>query len=142
MTQFRFATVADAAQLAPLNAQLIRDEGHRNPMTEAQLAQRMTEWLAGEYRAVIFEIEGSMIGYALYRPEPDHIYLRQLFVCADHRHQGVGTQAMAWLWQHAWAGTPRVRIDVLIHNATALHFWHAVGFRDYCITMEMDPPAP
>lgn len=141
MTQFRFATVADAERLAPLNAQLIRDEGHRNPMTEAELAQRMTDWLRGDYRAVVFEDGSDLIGYALFRAEPEHVYLRQLFVTADHRHQGVGRQAVAWLWQNAWKGTPRVRIDVLIHNAMAINFWHAVGFHDYCITMEMAPPS-
>ena len=36
--QYRFASPEDAALLAPLNQNLIRDEGHRNPMTLAQLA--------------------------------------------------------------------------------------------------------
>lgn len=36
-------------------AQLIQDEGHRNRMTVAELEQRMRGWIAGEYRAVIFE---------------------------------------------------------------------------------------
>jgi hypothetical protein len=40
--QFRFVTPADAALLAPLNQQLIRDEGHRNAMNLAQLTERMS----------------------------------------------------------------------------------------------------
>ena len=34
--QYRFATGEDAALLAPLNQQLIHDEGHHNSMTLAE----------------------------------------------------------------------------------------------------------
>lgn len=44
---FRFAKPEDAELLAPLNAQLIRDEGHNNPMTVVQLVERMSGWLRG-----------------------------------------------------------------------------------------------
>jgi hypothetical protein len=44
---YRQATLADAAVLAAMNWQLIRDECHRNPMTAEQLANRMSGWLAG-----------------------------------------------------------------------------------------------
>ena len=40
--------------------------------------------------------------------------------------------------EHAWADAPRVRIDVLVGNAGAIAFWRAVGFRDYCLTMESE----
>ncbi len=46
---FRPATNDDCPLLAELNHQLIRDEGHRNRMTVAELEQRMRGWLAGEY---------------------------------------------------------------------------------------------
>ena len=53
---YRIATAEDSPMLAELNSQLIRDEGHRNPMTIAQLEERMRGWLtSGEYRAVLFE---------------------------------------------------------------------------------------
>jgi len=77
---FRRATLSDCARLAELNHQLIRDEGHRNPMTVSELEQRMNGWLAGEYTAVLFENDGEVVAYALYREEPEEIYLRQLFV--------------------------------------------------------------
>jgi GNAT superfamily N-acetyltransferase len=37
---FRFAVAENAEHLAPLNAQLIRDEGHRNAMTVEQLVEK------------------------------------------------------------------------------------------------------
>jgi len=95
--RFRYATPLDAPLLAPLNVQLIRDEGHCNSMTIEQLEQRMLVWLRGEYQAVIFELASLDIGYALFRREPEHVYLRQLFVDAVHRRQGVARAAMRWL---------------------------------------------
>src|SRR5437879_12949663 len=87
--RYRAAASLDASVLAPTNAQLIRDEGHRNSMTMPQLTERMSEWLKTEYRAVLFELEGETIGYALYRVEPEYIYLRQLFVQPEMRRRGI-----------------------------------------------------
>ncbi len=135
----RFATPSDAPLLARLNRDLIADEGHRNPMTLAELERRMAGWLdAGGYQAVLFERDGDAVGYALFRREPDHVYLRQFFVRRDHRRQSIGRDALAWLRQHACPDAPRIRIDVLIGNTNAIAFWRAVGFRDYCLSMELD----
>ena len=138
--RFRNASAEDAEILAPLNAELIRDEGHRNSMSLPQLAERMAGWLRGEYRAVIFETSGAAVGYALYRVEPDHIYLRQLFVRREHRRHGFGRQAVRWLWRNSWAEASRLRIDVLVGNTAGAAFWRAVGFKEYCLTMEMERP--
>ena len=54
--EYRPATPADAPALAAMNAQLIRDEGHRNRMTVAELEGRMAGWLAsGTIRRDVFE---------------------------------------------------------------------------------------
>jgi hypothetical protein len=50
---YRIATQADVPLLAELNHQLIRDEGHSNPMTVPQLAERMSNWIEGEYTAIL-----------------------------------------------------------------------------------------
>src|SRR6267378_5789680 len=107
--RFRAASVADASVIAPMNAQLIRDEGHRNAMTVPQLAERMTDWLNTEYQACLFELESKVIGYALYRVEPEYIYLRQLFVQPEMRRRGIARRALEWLRQNAWGVRPRAR---------------------------------
>jgi GNAT superfamily N-acetyltransferase len=135
---FRVASVLDAAELAALNLSLIRDEGHRNPMNLVELTARMTGWLRTDYAAVLFSESGKSIGYALYRFEPDHVYLRQFFVAPEKRWQGVGKQAMIWMWTNVWRDVPRIRLDVLVGNSTAHAFWESVGFTDYCITMEAE----
>ena len=44
---WREALASDLGLLADWNQQLIRDEGHRNRMTVAQLEERMRLWLKG-----------------------------------------------------------------------------------------------
>ncbi len=135
---YRTASTVDAPLLAEMNRQLIVDEGHRNRMSLAELEDRIAEWLRGDYRAALFEDGGQVVGYALYRTEPDHVYLRQFFVVADRRRQGVGRAAFDWLRKNAWQNLPRIRLDVLISNQQAIAYWRTIGFRDYCLTMELE----
>jgi len=134
---YRFATVADGHLLAQMNLQLIRDEGHRNSMSVAELEQRMQGWLAGEYQAVLFEDELGPAGYTLFKRESDWIYLRQFFVQPARRRCGIGREAISWLLENAWKNAPRIRLDVLVENSDGIEFWRSIGFADYCITMEM-----
>ena len=32
----------------------------------------------------------------------------------------------------------KIRVEVLVGNLEGISFWHAVGFKDYCITMEIN----
>ena len=110
--RYRFATPKDAGLLAPLNQQLIRDEGHRNALNLEQLTERMAGWLRTEYEAVLFENETETIGYALFRRDPEFVYLRQVLVIPERRRQGVGRDALHWLWHNAWADAPRAIVLV------------------------------
>jgi hypothetical protein len=31
-----------------------------------------------------------------------------------------------------------VRVEVLVGNAVGVAFWRSVGFRDYCLTLELE----
>ncbi|SRR5712691_10374928 len=136
---FRTAAPADCPILAELNHQLIRDEGHRNLMTVPQLEQRMRGFLAGEYRAVIYENNDELVGYALFREQSEEIYLRQLFVVRHRRRQGIGRRAVEILRSQVWPKTKRLTVEVLVANQSAVAFWRAVGYRDYCLTLEIMP---
>ena len=135
---YRVAGLENIGLLAQMNHDLIRDEGHCNPMTLAELEERMAGWLQGEYEAVLFEEDGAPIGYALYRWMPEFVYLRHFFVRPEFRRRGVGRAALAWLCANVWRDARRVRVDVLSHNAAGAVFWRATGFSDYAVTMEMD----
>jgi len=139
--KFRRATLDDCALLAELNHQLIRDEGHRNKMTVPELEQRMRDWLASEYAAVIFEEAQEVVAYALYREQAGEIYLRQLFVVRNRRRQGIGRKAIEILRAKTWPGNKRLTVDVLVQNEAAIAFWRAVGYKDYCLALEILPVA-
>jgi GNAT superfamily N-acetyltransferase len=135
---FRIATESDIPRLAKMNQQLIRDEGHRNKMTLPELEQRMLDFLQTEYEAVIACLNRTDIGYALYRQDPEWLYLRQIFVIEEMRRKGLGRRFIQWLKDNPWKECNRIRTDVLVDNMAGIAFWKAVGFKEYCITLEME----
>jgi GNAT superfamily N-acetyltransferase len=138
MLTWHLASEPDLPLLAEWNHQLIRDEGHRNPMSLSELEARMSAWLKSEYRAVVFSQERP-VAYALYRADSDGIYLRQLFVRRDKRREGIGRESVAILKEEIWPKDIRLTVDVLCDNTGAIEFWRSVGYRDYCLTMEIMP---
>ncbi len=134
---WREASTGDLGLLAEWNHQLIRDEGHRNPMTVEELAARMQTWLAGEYRAVVFS-DADPVAYALFKTEERSVYLRQLFVRRDRRSAGIGRAAISILREQIWSPDVRLTVDVLSVNPRAIAFYRSVGYRDYCLAMEIE----
>jgi ribosomal protein S18 acetylase RimI-like enzyme len=136
----RRATRADCRLLGALNHQLIQDEGHRNPMTEPQLAKRMRDWLArGDYVGELFEQNGEVVAYALYRELADEIYLRHLFVVRNRRRRGIGRRAMGILMDQIWPRGKRLTLEVLCANTPGVAFWKALGYREYSLCLEIMP---
>jgi ribosomal protein S18 acetylase RimI-like enzyme len=123
----RQATVADAALLATMNAQLIEDEGLREQPTDADLLVRMMTWLTSGYAATIAEIDHEPVAYLLWRPEPPAVHLRQFFVRREWRRRGVGRQVMAAATTELWPGL-RIDLDVLVVNEHGQDFWRSLGF--------------
>jgi predicted acetyltransferase len=136
--EFRFAVQNDVPWLARMNRELIRDEGHRNKMSLAELEQRMSDFLNNEYEAVIVSSGRNDIGYVLYRKEPEWLYLRQIFVIDKMRRKGIGRKIIEWLKDNPWKDCKIIRTDVLVDNINGINFWKAVGFEEYCITLEME----
>jgi GNAT superfamily N-acetyltransferase len=135
---WRYATEVDVPLLAEWNHQLIRDEGHRNPMTVSQLEERMKQWLTAEYQAVIYS-SPEPVAYALFKREEASIYLRQLFVRRDVRRGGIGRSVFAILRDEIWPPSIRLTVDVLCSNQAAIAFWRSLGYQDYCLTLEIMP---
>lgn len=137
--KYRIATMEDCRLLAEMNRLLLEDERHRNRfMTLPQLEERMRGFLSGGYRGVIFQDDaGAVVAYALYREQPDEIYLRQLFVVRDRRRQGHGRRAMELLRSDIWPRNKRLTVDVLLHNTDAIAFWRSVGYKDYLLGLEI-----
>src|SRR5690606_8288952 len=138
--QWRLATGEDVRRLAEWNHQLIADEGHRNRMNVAELEQRMLGWLSSDYQAVLFHHEGNAVAYALVREdESGRTHVRQFFVVRQFRRQGLGRKAFGLFRSEVVPSDRRIVLEVLTANAAARSFWIANGFRDYAMTLELDP---
>ena len=107
-------------------------------MTLPELEQRMLDFLQKEYDAVIAGLGRADIGYALYRQDPEWLYLRQIFVIEEMRRKGFGRRLIEWLKNNPWKKCKRIRTDVLVNNIDGIDFWKAVGFKEYCVTLEAE----
>ncbi len=132
--KLRHASEGDLPLLTELNRQLIQDEQAQNPMSVSELQDRMSKWLASEYRAVIFEDNSEPVAYALYRPSGEGLYLRQFFVIRGRRRQGLGRQAIELFRQQVVPVGTALTLEVLVHNMTGLAFWRALGFREHALS--------
>ena len=137
---YRKAKAQDVSLLARLNQQLIEDEGHSNSMTLPELVERMRQWLGTGYTAIIFDDERGVIAYAVYQEEAAQVYLRQFFVARDRRRCGMGRQAMNILFKQIWPPGKRLTVSALWQNAPAMAFWRAMGYTEYSVTLEIQPP--
>jgi GNAT superfamily N-acetyltransferase len=141
------AQVGDSIVLARMNKQLIEDEGHRNPMSIAELRVRMEGWLRSKSREAVFFVreDGERIGYALYQwrsdsfnPNKKFVYLRQFYVARENRRHDVGSEAFSALTKGFWVGASRIEVEVLTGNAVGIAFWHSLGFKDYQLGLTLN----
>ena len=143
--EYRLAGTADIELLAQLNEQLIQDTNHRSRLSARELEPILRRWFKEGYSAALFEEDGQVVGYALYRseetyrPDEQSVYLRQFFVRRECRGRGLGREAFRLLAEQIWPPGCRITADVLCTNKSAYAFWKAVGFRDYAIMLERDP---
>lgn len=139
--EYRCATPEDVPLLAAMNRQLVEDEQHRNRFqSDAWFEERMRTFLAGKYKAVLFEIDHQAVAYALYVDHPDHddtIYLRQIWVDRAWRRRGIGREALRLLETEIWPPDKRLTVEVLAGNQAARAFYNAAGFREYSIELEI-----
>jgi predicted GNAT family acetyltransferase len=134
--EWRSATTVDVPLLAELNRQLIEDEEHPNSMSLPELAERMRGWLETEYRATLFESEGGVVAYALYREDEwARLHVRQFYVTRETRRRGFGREAMRLLQCEVVPAGKAVILEVLTTNATARAFYAACGFTEYSVAM-------
>lgn len=136
----RLAEETDIPHLAVMNRTLIADEGSDNAMTSHQLLQRMTDFLRGEYQAVVVEVEGKAAGYCLYRPQPEGVYVRQYMIQPLHRMQGLGKAAFFRIHADYLRQYGNITLDVLQGNGPGLAFWRSIGFAPYVQQMRLHLP--
>jgi ribosomal protein S18 acetylase RimI-like enzyme len=132
------AKSSDVDLLAQLNRQLDEDEPHPYPLPLSELIGRMARWIAeGEYDVLLFRSADQLVGYAVWRAEEHHSYLRHFFICREQRRRGWGRAAMQALCQDVFPKDRPVNIDAAVGNKAGIAFWHALGFEDFSLGMEL-----
>lgn len=122
--------------LALLNAELIQDEGHSNSMTLSELEQRIIRWLdSGEYGCHAVLHRNLPVCYCIWRQEPSHLYIRQLFTLRHYRKRGLATKLIDRVSELIAEGKP-VRLEVLAKNEAAAQFYKKLGFGLYSQTYQ------
>ena len=134
----RSATGSDHPHLAVMNAQLIKDEGSRKPMSLDDLAARFQHWSAESWQVMIIEAREETVGYSVFNIQPDEykpqgrvVYVRQFYIAPEHRGRGLGTQALDCLVDKVFPKGARLEADVLETNPSGAQFWIRAGFRPY-----------
>lgn len=135
------ATTADIPQLAELNRRLMADEAHPYPLSIEALHERMARWVAGEYRVLLFRHGGQVCGYAVWRVEEEGVHVRHFFICRDQRRRGIGRAAFARMRREVFPTDQPIHLDAAVWNTDAIGFWRALGFRDFSLTLELQPDA-
>ena len=139
IVRIRPVRASERDRIAAWNLQLIRDEGHGGDPAPAEIDARLREWLAGDYRASVFEVDGVPFGYAIHRELADCTHLRHFFVEAAFRRRGFGRQAFACLRRELFPADRRILVEALVTNAAAIAFWESVGFVQRYVGLQIAP---
>lgn len=131
------AAISEAELLADLNLQLMVDEEHAHPLERSVVIRRMQRWIEGEYQVLLFRRGNRVAGYAVWRLEDRGSYLRHFFICRDQRRQGLGRAAMRLLVSDVFPKDQPLQLEASTWNTSALDFWHALGFKDIAIALEL-----
>jgi ribosomal protein S18 acetylase RimI-like enzyme len=131
------ADISEAELLADLNLQLMADEEHPYPLERPIVVARMRRWIEGEYHVLLFRRGVRIAGYAAWRLEDRGAYLRHFFICRDQRRQGLGRAATRLLINDVFPKDQPLQLEASTWNTRALDFWHALGFKDIAVVMEL-----
>jgi GNAT superfamily N-acetyltransferase len=140
----RPATRADLPRLATMNKQLIEDEGSPNPMTIADLQERMAGWLNERYHIEMILDDNAIVGYAIYAIRKDAhfsdrqvVFVRQFYLEREHRRQGIGKRAFKLLADTRFPINCTISLDVLAANPNGQRFWERLGFQPYYVNLKL-----
>ncbi|MCM2477288.1 GNAT family N-acetyltransferase [Rhizobium sp. CG5] len=138
----------DFQLLARMNRELADDEGHRNPMTVAEMEERFHRFVDQEGWSVdLFLLDDEVVGYATHRREADptnpgnqRVFLRQFYIVRHYRQDGMGQIAFGALAESRFHPEDRVVLEVIENNPGGRVFWLRCGFTPYSSLLEYSVP--
>jgi len=132
--QVRTASPADAPDLHAMIRELAEFERLEATVaiSEAQLAEELGD--GGFFEALIAELDGRTVGMATFFPTfPTFVgrrglYLEDIFVRENHRHQGIGNALFRELGRLAMERNyARIEWSTLLWNTAAIEFYESLG---------------
>lgn len=127
------ATISDSKILASLNKMLIDDGGSINSMSEAELEERMKQFLTSDYLAYFFIVDQTIVGYTLVNIARTPLFIRHFYIIKEFRRKRYGTQAFKSVVEALNA--KEVDLTVLVKNEIGYKFWVSCGLIPHEITM-------
>ena len=132
MIRFEKARPKDAAALARISERAFHSDVHCGapglggpPGYKSEQWQRKTMRI-GEYYKIL--VGDQMVGGVIvFRKGPREYELRRIFVGPDYQNQGIGTQAMGFLWEE-YPLAKRWTLGTPAWNHHTRHFYKKVGF--------------
>jgi ribosomal protein S18 acetylase RimI-like enzyme len=145
----RAAVLADAETIAAFSDALSREEGHPASALQARHVRDEGFGSRARFRALIAELGGRPIGYALFYPAyaTEHaargLYLQDLYVAPEARRQGAGRALMAAVARACAAdGGCYLFWNARPENRAGLAFYRAIGARqEPTVTLSLQPDA-
>ncbi|MEM1275189.1 MAG: GNAT family N-acetyltransferase [Pseudomonadota bacterium] len=128
----------DAAMLADMSHRLMEVQGIPTPELE-EIEDSFSRMLTSYYRAAILTRDGRPAGYALWRDEPGHTFLRHFFIEDWARGGGLGQQFFAALAQDWFQQDVPIYLDVMDRNGPGHAFWSKLGFTRECVGLKWIP---
>lgn len=132
----REAKLGQLEVLTEMNITLRADEQMDNAMSRSEVEARMRNFITGEqYQVYTINSTGAIVGYAVVGVTRKPLYLRQFFIEAPKRGQGLGTQALTEL-RHLLSAD-RLDVEVMVWNPRAIRFYEKNGFRTRMVGLRL-----
>jgi GNAT superfamily N-acetyltransferase len=145
----RAAGPTDAETIVAFSHALSLEEGYPAPVLQVRDVRVEGFGPGARFRALIAELDGRPVGYALFYPayDTDHaargLDLQDLYVVAEARRQGAGRALMAAVARACQADGGRyVFWNALPKNRAGLAFYRAIGaLEEPVLTLSLQPDA-
>ncbi|HSS66760.1 MAG TPA: ribosomal protein S18-alanine N-acetyltransferase [Gammaproteobacteria bacterium] len=125
-TEFRLASVSDAANLAVMSRDLV-ELGLGWSWTQARIVRHIR---SAESVVVVARSHGLITGFAIMRFGREEAHLDLLAVRPKYRRTGIGRRLMAWLEKSALvAGISVIYLEVRENRKEARAFYEKLGYR-------------
>lgn len=133
-TDIRFATLADADEIARLSRDLI-EQGLPWTWTPERVASSIRD---PNTNVVVTGPAGSLAGFAIMYYADDDAHLLLMAVRAGVQRSGLGSALLLWLEAAARAaGARRIRVEARRDNAAARNFYSEHGYHERVIKARM-----